>query len=260
MLFNKLKKSAVSAAAIVAFVSVSFNPALAAELNVIYNTSGSVEFIPSTDVTLPVDPTDPDTVVTPTNPGGTTVTPGTPGPLSIDFASTLDFGLNQISSVDQTYFANPQVVSITAEDSTVTTKNVPNYVQVTDNRGTNSGWTLKVKQNGQLTNATAPLNTTLTGAQISLKNGTAVSNMSGVTSPTTISNIILDPSGAESIVMSAAVNTGAGTWVDAFGAIETVDGVEKNTSVTLFVPGSTPKDAVKYSTTLTWTLSDVVAN
>lgn len=260
MLFIKLKKSAVSAAVVVAIVSASVIPALAAEpITVTYNTTGYVEFIPSTEGTLPVDPTDPGTVVTPENPDGGPVTPGTNGPLSIDFASTLDFGLNQISSIDQTYYAKPQVVRVTAEDSTTTTKNVPNYVQVTDNRGTNAGWTLKVKQNGQLTNATA-LNSTLTGAQISLNNGTAVSAMTGVTAPTTVSSITLNPSGAEAVVMSAAANTGAGTWIDAFGIIETVDGAEKNKAITLFVPGSTPKDAVKYSTTLTWTLSDVVTN
>jgi hypothetical protein len=31
-------------------------------------------------------------------------------------------------------------------------------------------------------------------------------------------------------------------------------------AITLAVPGSTPKDAVKYSTTLTWSLSDVPGN
>lgn len=260
MLFNKLKKTAISAAAVVAIASTSVIQASAAEpITVTYNTTGYVEFIPSTDVTLPVDPTNPGTVVTPTNPDGSAVTPGTTGPLSIDFASTLDFGLNQISSADQTYYSKPQVVSVTATDDTITTKNVPNYVQITDNRGTNAGWTLKVKQNGQLTNATA-LNSTLTGAQISLNNGTAVSAMTGVTAPTTVNSIILNPNGAESVVMSAALNSGAGTWVDAFGVIETINGAEKNTAITLFVPGSTPKDAVKYSTTLTWVLSDVVTN
>ncbi len=259
MLFYKLKKTAVSAAAIVVIVSTSVIPASAAEPNIVtYETAGIVEFEPSKEVTEAVDPTDPGTVVTPTNPDGSLVTPGTPGPLSIDFASTLDFGLNQISSADQTYFAKPQVVSVT-KDGITTTKNVPNYVQVTDNRGTNAGWTLTVKQNDQLKNA-ATLNSTLTGAQISLNNGTAISAMNGVTAPTAVSTIRLNPSGAEAVVMSAAAGSGVGTWVDAFGTIETVAGEEKNTSITLYVPGSTPKDAVRYSTTLTWTVSDIVIN
>ncbi|WP_256869283.1 WxL domain-containing protein, partial [Enterococcus thailandicus] len=53
-----------------------------------------------TDPTDPVDPTDP------TDPEGPN--PGTNGPLSIDYASSLDFGVQKITSKDQIYFAASQ--------------------------------------------------------------------------------------------------------------------------------------------------------
>ena len=69
--------------------------------------------------------------------------------------------------------------------------------------------------------------------------------------------------------MSAKVNQGAGTYSNRWGTVETVKETDKDgnevdaevtKAVTLEVPGSTPKDAVKYSTTLTWSLSDVPGN
>ena len=64
--------------------------------------------------------------------------------------------------------------------------------------------------------------------------------------------------------MDAKEGAGAGTWVGRFGSVEevTIDGqaVKKNTAVTLTIPGKTAKDAVAYTTKLTWTLSDTPAN
>lgn len=222
-----------------------------------YKSNGVVEFVSSPEPTNPVDPTNPDPnnsvrPVDPTNPNGPN--PGTAGPLSIDFASSLDFGKNKITNKDETYFANPQKL----DDG----RNVPNYVQISDQRGTNAGWTLTVKQEGQLSND-ATMNKVLTGAQIKLVSGKAVSNAEGMAEPTT-ADIALDPSGAASKVMAAKAGAGAGTWVDRFGTVETVDvngeSLEKNKAVTLTVPGKTPKDAVKYKTELTWTLSDIPGN
>ena len=84
-----------------------------------YDSNGVVEFIPNTDPTKPVDPTDPDPTnpvdpvdpdpykpvdpVDPTDPNGPE--PGTPGPLSIDYASSFDFGTQKISTQTHTYNA-----------------------------------------------------------------------------------------------------------------------------------------------------------
>lgn len=68
----------------------------AEEINMTYKSNGAVTFEPNTDPVNPVDPTDPDEEVDPvdpTDPEGPN--PGTEGPLSIDYASSLDFGKNK---------------------------------------------------------------------------------------------------------------------------------------------------------------------
>lgn len=228
---------------------------------VTYESKGAVEFIPNSDPQGPVDPTNPDPgkpvdPVDPTNPEGPN--PGTGGPLGIDYVSSLDFGINEISSKDRTYYANAQELR-TGE----TSKFVPNYVQISDNRGTNAGWKLTVKQEGQFSNATVQ-NKKLTGAQIKFVSPT-VTGKTEVTAPTAAKEITLDPNGAESLVMSAKATEGAGLWVNLWGQVEEMtndDGekVQKNKAISLAIPGKTPKDAVKYSTKLTWNLSDVPSN
>lgn len=249
-----LKASSITAALLL--LTTGTTTALAADGGE-YKSNGVVEFVANPEPTSPIDPTNPDPnnpvkPVDPTNPNGPN--PGTAGPLSIDFASSLDFGKNKITNKDETYFANAQEL----EDG----RSVPNYVQISDQRGSNAGWTLTVKQEGQLSND-ATQNKELTGAEIKLGSGQAVSNAEAMAEPTT-SDITLDPSGAVSKVMTAKAGAGAGTWVDRFGTVETVDvngeSLQKNKAVTLTVPGKTPKDAVKYKTELTWTLSDVPGN
>ena len=104
-----------------------------------YSTGGTVKFVTDTEITTPVDPLDPGEEVTPVDPTDPEkpIKPGTPGPLSIDFASPLYFGEQKISTVDKVYTADAQPLS----DSTTR----PNYVQVTDKRGGEQGWTLQVK-------------------------------------------------------------------------------------------------------------------
>jgi len=236
-----------------------------------YNSNGAVNFIPNTDPTKPVDPTNPDpnnpvNPVDPTDPNGPN--PGTDGPLSIDYASSFDFGVNKISNKNETYYARAQ--KFKNEDGSASDSVRPNYVQVSDNRGNNGGWTLQVKQNGQFTNENT-LNKTLTGSKITLVNPVIKSNAKNVDAPEAASNKMdLDPEGSQAVVLSAKKNAGAGTWVHAWGT-DTSKVTEKaedgsdvqadiNKEVSLFIPGETPKDAVKYSTTLTWSLTDTPAN
>jgi hypothetical protein len=230
-----------------------------------YQSNGTVDFIPNTDPTNPVNPENPDPEnpvqpVDPTDPDGPN--PGTNGPLSIDYASSLDFGVNKISNKNEVYYARAQ--AYLDEDGEVSPLKTANYVQISDNRGSNAGWRLSVKQNGQFKNEST-LNKELTGSVITLKNPTVKSNAQGVTAPIAAATITLDAAGAESVVMTAASHAGAGTWVNAWGTVETVTEkdeanqayqVDVTKDVALSVPGSTPKDAVNYATTLTWTLSD----
>lgn len=258
-----MKKLILVTVATLVVLTVTLGGSIVHAANVDYDSNGTIEFIPSHDPTAPVDPTNPDPgkpvlPVDPTDPTGPK--PGTVGPLSIDYASSLDFGVNKISNKDEVYYARAQQY----KDGKAAT---PNYVQVSDNRGNNAGWTLKVKQNGQF-KATGTLNNTLTGSVVKLTDAQVASNSTAVF-PTANAAIELDAAGAESLVMSAKANQGAGTYIDRWGTVESVketakDGSQVDAEVTkaisLSVPGSTPKDAVKYSTTLTWSLSDVPGN
>ena len=66
--------------------------------------------------------------------------------LSLDFASSLSFGQQKISSTDEIYYAHGQKV---LDGSGTVSGIVPNYAQVTDVRGTFAGWTLSVATDGQ---------------------------------------------------------------------------------------------------------------
>jgi len=235
-----------------------------------YESNGGVQFIPNNNITSPVNPIDPDPgepvkPIDPVNPEGPN--PGTNGPLSIDYASSFDFGINRISNRDETYYARAQFYHSDVEDAEALI--TPNYVQVTDNRGTNAGWTLTVKQNGQFYSEEADYGT-LDGSQITLTDSFVNSNAAAqVARPETFSQITLDPNGAISTVMAAKEKSGAGTWVNGWGEVETIteknednDDVEAHVTkaVSLSVPGSTPKEAVVYRTTLSWNLTDAPLN
>lgn len=214
-----------------------------------YDSNGVITFAPNTDLTDPVDPVDPTNPVTPVDPTDPTgPKPGTAGPLSIDYASSLDFGTQKITSKDEVYQAKPQKYL----DKDSNEKTGPNFVQVTDNRGTETGWTLQMKQNSQFQTVDAE---ELTGAEITFKNGNVVT-ASASGKPTGEATIVADPSGALKDVMAAADGQGAGTYLLDWGTDDTTAA----TSIELSVPGSTTKYAKKYSTTFTWVLSDTPGN
>lgn len=226
-------------------------------------SNGVIQFIPDTAPTDPVDPKnpDPEKPIKPWDPS----TPdheanqGTSGPLSLDFASSLDFGNNKITNKDAIYYAEPQYLWNEEKSGFDSSNARPNFVQVTDKRGTNGGWSLTLKQQGQFKNEQT-LHKELKGASISLTKGEVSSTVQDVEKPQSFDIIDLVPEETVS-VMTAAKDAGAGTWVNYFGNIETIElegeMVQKNTAISLAVPGTTPKDAVKYETELLWTLSDI---
>ncbi|GEK33434.1 WxL domain-containing protein [Kurthia sibirica] len=218
-----------------------------------YKSTGTLKLIQDTSITPPVDPVNPTDPVIPVDPPG----PGTAGPLSIDFASNLDFGEQSISTVTETYHAKPTKV----KDSEGETSDRPNYVQVTDKRGGQKGWTLSVKQSGQFAtkdNADVEDGIELSGAQITLNNGAAVkAETSEATAPTIVkSEIILDAENASaSTVMGAKVGEGGGTWINRFGDINNMAD-----SISLKVPGGSLKEAATYNTELVWSIDSTPAN
>lgn len=247
--------------------AITLGVAIAPEVNAEeknYESNAIVEFTPDTSINKPVDPVNPDTEkpvehFDPTTPDtGNKPNEGTTGPLSIDYASSLDFGKNKISNKDEKYYANPQYFFLADGSGPDLTNPKPNYVQISDKRGTNAGWALTVKQETQLTATKETLNKVLDGSEIKLSQNKAVSNSKAVT-PTAHEVTLV--AGDSSNVMSAAEGQGSGTWLSAFGGIEKVEvdgeSVDKNTAITLTVPGATPKDAVQYKTVLTWTIADL---
>ena len=193
-----------------------------------YDSNGVITFTPNTDPSGP--------------------NPGTAGPLSIDYASSLDFGTQKITSKDEVYKAKAQKYI----DKDSVEKTGPNFVQVTDNRGSETGWTLQMKQNSQFATADAD---ELTGAEITFKNGNIVT-ASDSAKPTGQATIVADPAGNLKNVMSAKDGQGAGTYLLDWGT----DAATGADSIELSVPGSTTKYAKKYSTTFTWVLSDTPGN
>ncbi|MCL2114368.1 MAG: WxL domain-containing protein [Streptococcaceae bacterium] len=225
-----------------------------------YNSTGTVTFESDTDsVTPPVNPDNPDPTdpVNPENPDGSNPEVGGNGPLSIDFASSLSFGTQKISSSDKTYYAAPQKL---ADGSYV-----PDYVQVTDNRGSFAGWSLYVNWDGQFRRTGAQATSTaagdvLTGAQLNFTSGVANNSNTAITPSATASYTLGDDTGAsQQLVMNAVANKGMGTSVAKYGDVSDYDGTYTTNGtkspITLTVPGSTVKAADTYTTNLTWTLS-----
>lgn len=247
-----------------------------------YKSDAVVNFITNTDPTLPIDPENPDPgePVDPVDPIDPTqpIEPGTEGPLSIDFASSFNFGTGKITTSNTVYNAYAQQIKKNDDDAKPSIENYrPNYVQVTDNRGTEAGWNLTVSQAKQLTSDEGK---ELKGASIQLTGGTLkTAEASTAVKPTGESEVTLVPGGEASIVATATEGQGAGVWANYFGSSEATlsDATDlrpteldpekyeefdviRNSAATLSVPGASVKTNSQYTTELTWTLSEVQSN
>lgn len=242
------------ATTILASIFVSPSIILADDTGANYSSEGVIEFEPGTQITDPVDPVDPENPIVPVDPTDPEkpIKPGTQGPLSIDFASNLDFGKQKITSKDEFYFAKPQQYKAT-EPVDAPIVEGPNFVQVSDNRGTESGWTLKVSQDGQFTSTTGK---TLTGAKVTFKNGNIMTASESPMPSTSSDTFVLDPDGLESEVMAAKAGEGAGTYLMDWGT----DADSAAQSIELAIPGATTKYAEQYTTSFNWILTDTPAN
>lgn len=194
----------------------------------------SIKFLEGgSESTNPVNPIDPDlpVEVDPVDPNN----PGTnnPGPLSIDFISNIQFGNNKINGKDTVYSA----------------LNKSPYVQVTDVRGTEAGWELKVAAS-EFTSTKNPKDV-LKGAELTFKNAAVKSASKGnVSQPPTSSDVTLINSDAQTI-MNADENQGSGTWLSTWTANS-----EVNENVQLKVLSGSAKANTEYTAELNWSLSD----
>ena len=172
----------------------------------------------------PIDPIDPDDNPPSNDPTGNT------GDLRIDYMSKIDFGKQTISGKTETY---------TAEKPALTTE-----VQVSDLRGTGAGWNLQVSYDTEKPGFTSE-DKTLNGAELTLPVGTPETAEDNSSAAPATSKVVVNNDAQN--IMSAAANTGLGTWAD-----EMEPG-----NVTLKVPsGNLVGD---YTATLVWTLSDAPA-
>lgn len=172
----------------------------------------------------PIDPIDPDDNPPSNDPTGNT------GDLRIDYISNIDFGTQTISGKTETYIAE-KPASLTES-------------QVSDLRGTGAGWHLQVNYDTEKPGFTSE-DKTLSGAELTLPSGTAKSVADNKATPPATSEVVVND--AAQNIMTAAANTGLGTWTD-----------EMDTAnVSLKVPsGNLVGD---YTATLVWTLSDAPA-
>lgn len=207
------------------------------------------EYTPNIPVS-PVDPLEPELEVSPEN---KPEIPEDQGLLSIDFVSQFNFGTQSISSLDKTYYAQPQRL-LNEEGEVIADEERPNYVQISDRRSDTNrvGWEISVIQNTQFKNDDGD---ELAGAQLRFMNQ-QLATAQGGSDPSirTPEEVILIPE-QKQILLTADEETGFGTWIYRFGDKESSD-----RSVALDVPRYSSPTASIYQTKLIWELSCVPEN
>ncbi|EPN1546480.1 WxL domain-containing protein [Listeria monocytogenes] len=249
-----------------------------AATSVTKDSKGIVKFDKSTtpdpDPVNP-DPVDPDPVI----PDPTDPPVGTDG-LWILAVSDWDFGTHNVSSLSS------GALNVHAADDTISTyvdangngqqdlpgevsvtKKVTPYAQISDVRGTNTGWTLSVTGSAFKDSSTPAK--TIPGAELTIPKSTVSSATSTAQAPTGYDSITISMTGGAAVPVMAAKDMqtatptnfnddqGMGTWTDSFGsqAVSATDTSKPKLSI--------PKNVVvadgTYQSTLTWTLSDTPA-
>ncbi|EIM2102579.1 WxL domain-containing protein [Listeria monocytogenes] len=221
------------------------------------------------------DPVDPDPVI----PDPTDPPVGTDG-LWILAVSDWDFGTHNVSSLSS------GALNVHAADDTISTyvdangngqqdlpgevsvtKKVTPYAQISDVRGTNTGWTLSVTGSAFKDSSTPAK--TIPGAELTIPKSTVSSATSTAQAPTGYDSVTISMTGGAAVPVMAAKDMqtatptnfnddqGMGTWTDSFGsqAVSATDTSKPKLSI--------PKNVVvadgTYQSTLTWTLSDTPA-
>lgn len=209
-----------------------------------YESDAKIEFEQNTDPTNPVDPKDPDEESDPDDKDDKDNEEAKKGPLSIDYASSLDFGEQEISSDDKVYDVKPIDIGDDEERAP--------FVQVTDKRGSLAGWNVTVTQESQLKTGDGDDDAELKGAEITMSEGqvNGTQDTEGVSGN---EEFTLTPE-ESSDVFDAEEDHGAGTFTNSFGDDDTP---EKGAQ--LSVPAGTKIEEDDYSADLTWTLTDAPA-
>lgn len=188
-----------------------------------YNSNATITFNEPNDSVEILDPADPSQSLTPKPGEGKT---GDTGPLTLDYVTNLNFGTHAVSIAEQTYTA---------------TNDPQPFTQVTDRRGTSTGWKLTV----QAANFRNGGQDTLPGALLTFENGTAASNLNNLDAPQVNRPINVTTGGNAVNVTIANAGQGRGTWVTRWS----------KDNVKLTIPQGTATEGT-HTSQLTWTLSD----
>jgi len=220
--------------ALATVLTLSFGSVMVASANdSTASTGAEVEFKVGSGSMGPTDPENPDKP----GPGPGT---GNSGPLTIDMVPHFDFGIHEVELGNQTY---PTVSSL---------NDLAHFVQVTDRRGTNAGWTLRATKDDAFMEASS--NRTLGATTITLKDMKVSSQQGalGIPASSVPTNDIVLHVGVTQDIIVVPNNAGNFTNNIRFGdKNDTLDKVE------LFVPAAAMAQVLAgdvYSTTVTWTL------
>src|SRR5690625_1855739 len=237
---NKFKQitALIMAAAAVLF---GFSTAVTAETVSNGNSNADIEFTPGEGAPEVVDPEDPE--VSFPDPedrdDGDPIDPptGETGPLTLDFVSSVAFGEHKVDSETAVY-----------ESETLRP-----FIQVTDRRGTAEGWSVTAQADSiEVDSEDEGAEATLPGAALTFSNGEVVSTGTS-DEPVTAAEVVLNTGGDSAQVVTAAVDTGMGKWINRWFPSE--DGAESNDNVTLEIPGGSATQGA-HTATVAWTLSD----
>jgi hypothetical protein len=154
------------------------------------------------------------------------------GSLTLDVVPTVDFG-------EQT---------IVAEEVTYQSETTDPYVQVTDNRGTGTGWSVSAVMSPFTAGEEGE--ETLPGALLTFSGG-VVGSESNSADPVANSSIELHPGGDSTNVVTAEENQGLGLWVTSWSPTEE-SGLNDN--VTLNIPPGSATTGT-HTAAITWTLT-----
>ncbi|WP_086314609.1 hypothetical protein A5821_002192 [Enterococcus sp. 7F3_DIV0205] len=200
----------------------------------------------------------------------------TNGPLRIDFVPNINFSSNKIVKNDISYPVDSLLFK-----GIIAPKG--NFIQISDYRDTQTGWSLQVRQETQFTKQDKEKHQ-LDGAVLSFDKSW-VNTPNGIPKYPSVSKevIRLNNLGETYTLAKAEKGTGGGTWSIIFGTSEDNPNDEKSTlvprldengkpvidnskdnqavylnnAVRLTIPGRTKKEPGTYTTVLTWIISEL---
>ncbi|MCC4044548.1 WxL domain-containing protein [Enterococcus gallinarum] len=185
-----------------------------------------------------LDPVDPEREITPE------FMPEYPEELKsfrIDFAPTILFGAQVITTHEKTYDASPLTIEGSKEKR-------PNFVQVSNFNRNIPSWALSVRQESQFHTNDGNV---LVGASLSFKNAELMSVNNQRVPDDYLKEVALIPE-ETSQLFKVTPGESVGTWIYHFGNSETMA-----ESIKLKVPGNTMPMAKEYRTILSWTISAI---